>query len=152
MRLSLGLAVLALVTVSGPLSAEEMSRREYALLKFRQGIGDIKRCEALMVDEYDGHRWQQCVFGSIRTDVDARNLGQNYEGARYQMERQHLIPGYTASVVPGLFFLKDFGGQTEAQLNAYCAVLQLDCNDLRELIDDTAAALHTSRSGAPSTK
>jgi hypothetical protein len=103
------------VTVSGSLSAEEIARPEYALLKFRQGVADIKRCEALMFDEYDGHRWQQCVFASIRTDVDARNLGQNYEGARYQMERQHLIAGYTASVVPGLFFLKDFGGQAETQ-------------------------------------
>lgn len=126
---------------------QDLSRREYAVLKFQEGMSDIKRCEALMSDGYDEEQWQDCYNGSVRTDAKARDLGQEFEGARYQIERGDLVPGYVPSLVPGMYFLNDFGSLSDHALKVECEVLHIDFKNARALIERTARALNLPKSG-----
>jgi hypothetical protein len=133
---------LAVAAAHSTPSIAEMSKREFTYMKFWQGVADIKRCEAVMfADGYNTDRWQKCALGAtVDGDLAARSLGQDYEGARYQVELSHLVTGHMISSIPGVSFLREFR-PTEFSLDAMCALYGLDCISVRAIIAETAAQL-----------
>jgi hypothetical protein len=147
-RLFSGKIAMFLLALAGSLpisSHAEMSKQEFARMKFWQGVADIKRCEAKMIAEgYNEQKWQECSWEVMpREDVSARFLGQYYEGARYQVELSHLIKGHKVSLRPGTSFLQEFQTTSDHDdTETLCAVFQIDCGDLRAVMAETAAQLH----------